>query len=78
MILTSECGLVYRVTGEKPRLIDSDLNAAVDLALEHAMKGRRHGILVTRHSPASFTVAVSAKVPYGSTEESCQMRATPL
>jgi hypothetical protein len=75
MITTTEPGRIYQVTGDNPQLVDGDLNAAVDLALEQATKEGRHGILVTRHTPASFTVAVSADVPYGMTQEWCQIRA---
>ena len=75
MITTTEPGRIYQVTGDNPQLIDGDLNAAVDLALEHATKEARHGPLVTRHTPASFTVDVSTDVPYGMTQESCQIRA---
>jgi hypothetical protein len=60
---------MYHVTADKPQLIDQDLNAAVAIAQQQAIKGGRHGILVTRHGPASFTVAVSADVPYGITQE---------
>ena len=31
--------------------------------------GSRQGILVRRHGPSSFTVAVSDEVPYGATHE---------
>jgi hypothetical protein len=74
MITTTEPGRIYQVTGDNPQLVDGDLNAAVDLALEQATKEGLHGILVTRHTPASFTVAVSADVPYGMTRERCEIR----
>lgn len=49
MISTIEPGRTYFVEVNKPHLIDKDLNEAVDLALEYAMKEGRYGILVTRH-----------------------------
>ncbi|PNH86200.1 hypothetical protein CXZ05_02100 [Arthrobacter sp. AFG20] len=73
MITGTETGHVYRVTGDKPRLIDEDLGRAVELVQRRAMTDGRHGILVTRHSAGSFSVAVSADVPYGVTRESCEM-----
>jgi hypothetical protein len=74
MITTIKTGSTYHVTGDEPESIQEDLNSAVELARHHAMKGGRHGILVTRLGPASFTVALSAEVPYGITQESCQIR----
>lgn len=74
MITTSARGRTYHVTGDKPQLIEEDLNLAVELARQQAMEEGRHGVLVTRLEPASFTVTVSADVPYGITRESCQMR----
>ncbi|WP_284977228.1 hypothetical protein [Arthrobacter sp. efr-133-TYG-104] len=50
-----------------PRFIDEDLNTAVDAAIQHALG--LYGILVTRTGNPTFTVAVSAKVPYGQTLE---------
>jgi hypothetical protein len=69
MIRTTENGRCYGVTGDEPRLIEEHLNRAVELARQRAVEEGRHGVLVTRHGPASFTVAVSADVPYGITRE---------
>ena len=69
MITTTETGRIYRVTGDTRRLVSEDLNAAVELAQQRAMGEGKHGVLVTRHGPASFTVAVSGEVPYGITLE---------
>jgi hypothetical protein len=69
VITTTETGRIYRVTGETRRLVTGDLNAAVELAQRHAMGEGKHGVLVTRHWPSSFTVAVSGDVPYGITQE---------
>lgn len=69
MISTIEAGRSFFVEATEPRLIEDDLNSAVDAALLHAMKEARHGILVTRHGHTTFTVAISARVPYGQTLE---------
>lgn len=41
------------------------LNEAIDTAMSTAARERSGGVLVTRHSPAHFTVAITAQVPYG-------------
>lgn len=69
VITTTETGRIYRVTGDKVRIVNADLNAAVELAQQRAIGEGKHGVLVTRHGPACFTVAVSAEVPYGVTQE---------
>jgi len=74
MITTTETGRIYHVAGDKPQQIEDDLNAAVELIRREAIKEGLYGILVTRHAPAAFTVAVSADVPYGVIRESCQMQ----
>jgi hypothetical protein len=51
--------------------MDSELDAAVAAAKAHALTGRRHGILVTRHGVDKFTVDLSEAVPFGLTRE-CQ------
>jgi hypothetical protein len=67
--MTTETGRIYRVTGDIARMVSEDLDAAVELAQQHAMGEGKHGVLVTRHGPGSFTVAVSGDVPYGITQE---------
>lgn len=61
--------LVLKITAHAPATIEKDLNAAVEIAREQAVKERRHGILVTQHGYTSYTVAVSHDVPYGQTPE---------
>jgi hypothetical protein len=73
MITTIQTGHTYHVTGDKPQSIQEDLDSAVELARHQATKDGGHGILVTRLGPGSFTVTVSADVPYGITQESCQI-----
>lgn len=71
MITTLNAGSAYHVTGGTPLLIQEDLDSAVELARRHAIQDGRHGIMVTRLGPGSFTVALSAEVPFGVTHESC-------
>jgi len=66
---TTETGRIDRVTGDSPHIVGAELNAAVELAQQHAMGEGKHGALVTRQGPASFTVAVSGDVPYGITQD---------
>jgi hypothetical protein len=73
MITTIKTGFSYHVTGDGPQSIQEDLDSAVELARQQAMKDGWHGILVTRLGPASFTVTLSAEVPYGTTQEACQI-----
>ena len=49
--------------------MDSQLDDAVAAAKAHALDGKRHGILVTRHGVDTFTVALSDTVPFGLTRE---------
>lgn len=49
--------------------MDSQLDDAVSAAKAAALAGKRHGILVTRHSMDRFTVALSESVPFGMTRE---------
>ncbi|MCU1515827.1 MAG: hypothetical protein JWQ75_548 [Pseudarthrobacter sp.] len=68
--------VVLEVTAHDPDTVERDLNAAVEIACEHAMKEGRHGILVTQHGYTSYTVAVSRDVPYGQTHEHREEPAT--
>jgi len=73
MITTIKAGRTYHVTGDSPQSIQEDLDSAVELVRRQAMDEGEPGILVTRLGPASFTVTLSAEVPYGTTQESCQI-----
>jgi hypothetical protein len=73
MITTIKAGRSYHVTGDRPQSIQEDLDSAVELVRQRAMDDGPHGILVTRLGPASFTVTLSAEVPYGTTQQSCQI-----
>jgi hypothetical protein len=69
MITTIEPGRYFHVTGHTPGQIDDDLHTAVEKARAHASQEPWLGILVTRHSPEVYTVALSFLVPYGQTFE---------
>lgn len=64
---TSEVRLTITATDRKS--LDRQLDAAVAIAREQAMPEGRRGILVTRHGPDAFTVALSDDVPFGLTRE---------
>ena len=61
--------VVLEITAHDTDTVETDLNAAVEIAQIHAMKECRHGVLVTQHGYTSYTVAVSRDVPYGQTHE---------
>lgn len=65
MITTIDPGRYFHVTGATPTAIEDSINAAVDMARDHSMREGRQGILVTRHDPCLYTVALSTDVPYG-------------
>jgi hypothetical protein len=69
VISTMEDGRSYAVEVNDASVLDEDLNSAVDLARQHAMLAGENGVLVTRHGPTTFTVAVSEAVPFGETRE---------
>jgi hypothetical protein len=68
-MIPATTGPIYHIVAGEPRLIAERLDAAEKLAQERALREGLHGILVTRYEPTSFTVAVSADVPYGTTQE---------
>jgi hypothetical protein len=68
-MIKTRTGLVLEIEAETAALLAEELDAAVAVARARAMEENRHGILVTRHSPTLFTVAVSAEVPFGLTLE---------
>jgi hypothetical protein len=51
--------------------MERQLTEAEDTARSAAMQERGRGILITRHGPGQFTVALSDAVPFGLTRE-CQ------
>lgn len=69
MMIKRHTDTVLEVAADDPDTVEKDLNTAVGMAREYAMKERSHGILVTQHGYTSYTVAVSREVPYGQTHE---------
>jgi hypothetical protein len=69
--------ILLEITAYDPKTIENDLNSAVDIALRHAMRERRHGVLVTQIDYSCYTVAVSRDVPYGETRERRQWSSRP-
>lgn len=65
MIKTIEEGRHFHVTGTTPNEIHSGLDAAVELARLRAADDGGQGILVTRHRPSFYSVALNASVPFG-------------
>jgi hypothetical protein len=61
--------VVLEITAHDPDTIENDLNTAVEIAREHAVREHSHGILVTQHGFTRYTVAISRDVPYGQTHE---------
>lgn len=68
--------VVLEITAHDPDTIDHELNTAVEIVREHAVKERRHGILVTQHAYTRYTVAISRDVPYGQTLERRELPAS--
>jgi hypothetical protein len=71
MITTINNRRTFHVTGDNPRLLEKDLNAAVASAEARAKEDGTCVVLGTRHGTASFTV--TADVRYGATEEACRI-----
>lgn len=69
MIKTLEDGDTLVIEADDPRLSQEELDIAVNAAMQQAKKGGRCGILVTRTGYTTFSVALSAQVPYGQTVE---------
>lgn len=61
--------VIATITPETPSERDTRLNEAIDQAMSTAARARSGGVLVTRHTPGHFTVAVTNQVPYGQVEE---------
>ena len=66
---TTDPATVHEVMATDRATLERHLDHAEMLARKEAMKTRRGGVLITRHSLNSFTVEVSEAVPYGLTRE---------
>lgn len=51
------------------RQLETQLDEAVQVAIDEAVARQRHGVLVTRHDTSNFTVGLSPDVPFGTTQE---------
>ncbi|MDQ0799021.1 hypothetical protein [Arthrobacter sp. SLBN-112] len=61
--------IVLEITATDRTSMERQLHKAESIARQEAMKERKYGVLVTRHSLNRFTVAVSESVPFGLTQE---------
>lgn len=64
MIKTFEQDEHFHVTGTTPNEIHSGLDTAVELAQLRATDDGGRGILVTRHRPDLYSVALNARVQF--------------
>jgi len=62
------------VDGANPESLQENITAAVNEIRSRAMLLGRHGIMVTQHDFNSFSVKISAEVPYGETWEQRSFR----
>ena len=67
--MNAPCDATIEVQVESRAAMDERINAAVEEMKGLALQCRTGGILVTRHEPGRFTVAISDSVPYGYTEQ---------
>lgn len=67
-MIKQDANFSLEITGEDPQAIHRQLNAAVEIAIGHALHGRQ-GILVTQHGYRAYTVAVCPDVPLGEIRE---------
>lgn len=65
MIETIEQGKHFYVSGTTPNEIQTGIDAAVELARLRATDDGGQGILVTRHRPGFYSVALNPRVPLG-------------
>ncbi len=62
MITTIDPGRCLHVTGATTAAIEDGINVAVEIARGRSMREGWQGMLVTRHDPSPYTVALSAGV----------------
>lgn len=70
--MSTNIDLPIAVTAADRTSMDRQLDEAVTEARTRALQEGRRGILVTRQSFDTFTVALSDDVPFGTTHESVQ------
>jgi len=69
MITVIDPGRYFHVTVESVSQRDEELDRAVSWARATSEASGWMGVMVTRHSPTVFTVALSESVPFGITAE---------
>lgn len=74
---TSDNELILHVTAQSPSTLQEDLNSAVEKARQAAIRGGKHGVLVTQHDYWSYTVSISSEVPFGITREQRNTLSSP-
>lgn len=67
--MNAPCDTTIEIRVDSRAARDESLNAAVEEMTGLAKRCQTGGILVTRHEPGRFTVAISGSVPYGYTEQ---------
>lgn len=61
--------VVLEITATDRETLERDLDRAELLARQEAMRERKGGVLITRHTQRHFTIAVCESVPFGLTRE---------
>lgn len=74
MMIQRQKVTVQPAAGTGWETLQRQLESAADEVRIAAMADKRHGILVTRHRPDTFTVTLSPDVPYGMTYERDDLR----
>lgn len=69
MTVSAQVDQKVRLHVENRHEMDLQLQSKEADLVEHALLYRDRGILVIRHSPCDFTIALSRKVPFGETLE---------
>jgi len=69
MITVVDPGRYFHVMVDNGKDRDEEINEAVSRAHASSETLGWMGVMVTRHSPSVFTVALSENVPYGVTAE---------
>lgn len=69
MITTIEPGRYFHVSATTPHEVASLISEAVGLAHRGSKGHGWFGVLISRHNPGLFTVALSPLVSYGETAE---------
>ncbi|MCA4134192.1 hypothetical protein [Arthrobacter sp. M4] len=69
MSITTAEATSIRLSFERADEVHEGLDRAVETLIETAAESGDCGILVTRHEPGTYTVALDQSVPFGQTHE---------